>query len=136
MTEDRSRSVALVLPPVQSFSMPYSAPAVLAAWLKQRYSARTLVVDAGQSWLTYELAGSDVSEPIERLRRPESYRDMWTVRRTHAAAAATLREICTPWLPERVELSGRYTPPVLPSTWDAVGELLDLTRPSIFDLYY
>ena len=136
MTSDRQHAVALILPPVQSFFMPYSAPAVLAAWLQQRCAAQTLVIDAGMEWLMQELEASDVGDCIERLRRPETYRDMWTVREAHAVAASALENMCASWLPERVELSGRYFPPVPLENWEVVGELLDLDRPSLFDHYY
>ena len=136
MTGDRHHRVALILPPVQSFFMPYSAPAVLAAWLQERCGARTLVIDAGMEWLVQELETADVGDCIESLRRPETYRDMWTVRRTHALAASALEKVCAPWLPERVELSGRYFPAAPLENWEVVRELLDLDRPSLFDHYY
>lgn len=129
-----TRAVALVLPPVQSFTMPYSAPAVLAAWLQERFAARTLVVDAGVEWLTRAVAGTEATEVLEDLRAPQTYRDMWSVRDAHLAAQRMLDELCAPYAPERVELSGRYSTGPTP-TWEAVRAHLDLRRPSVFDDY-
>jgi len=132
--------VALVLPPVQSFFMPYSAPAMLSAAIKERYGVHTLVVDAGIDWLWSELASrgsdGDGAAALAALQQAETYNDIFALRGAFAAADRALNEICQPWAPERVHLSGRYDPPGDYPSWAAVTQSLDKTKQSIFDRYF
>jgi radical SAM superfamily enzyme YgiQ (UPF0313 family) len=130
-------SIALILPPVQSFFMPYSAPAVLAARLKEQHGARTLVVDCGIDWLMSEMQKSpDASNAFAALRLPASYRDLTTISRAYFDAEQALETICAPWLPEQVELSGRYHPPMSFQTWETLRDAANSAQPTIFDRYY
>lgn len=130
-------SIAFLLPPVQSFFMPYSAPAVLAAWAQDRHRARTLVVDSGLDWLVGEIRRSPVAgAALEALRLPGSYRDLAAISRAYRDAREALEELCAPWSPERVEISGRYHPPTSFATWAELREAVQPSRPSMFDDYY
>ena len=91
------RAVALILPPTQSFTMPYSAPFVLAAWLQELYRASTIVIDAGIEWLLSETSaqgpdGMHSRRVLAQLRQPETYRDTAELRRAfHSTQARTRR---------------------------------------------
>jgi hypothetical protein len=133
--------VALVLPPTQSFFMPYSAPAALAAWLQREYDARTLVVDSGIDWLAYEIArltpkDSEDMKTFAKLQVNETYRNIFSLKNVFDGAQKALQTICSSWLPERVDLSGKYYQSVDFKTWDAVESALDLSVSHIFDQYF
>jgi radical SAM superfamily enzyme YgiQ (UPF0313 family) len=132
--------VALVLPPTQSFFMPYSAPAVLSAALQERRRIEIVTIDAGIDWLFDESQRRDAGGgfgALDGLRRPESYGDAFALHREYCAAERVFASICAPWLPERVNLDGRYYPPRVFQTWDdAAAAAADLTLPRLFDRYY
>ena len=131
--------VALVLPPVQSFLMPYAAPAVLASSLKERYAAETLVVDCGIEWLWSEVAAQGdmaASEMLSKLQHSETYSDALSLRSAFLQAEQILQNICQPWAPELVHLSGRYEPPAHYTNWEEVDRSLSLTRHRLFDRYF
>ncbi|TAJ69799.1 MAG: radical SAM protein [Phenylobacterium sp.] len=129
--------VALVLPPVQSFNMPYSAPAALASLLQERFGAQTLVVDAGVEWLASALRDADpaIAADLGRLRDPSAYRDAFALREAHAHAEAALQALTARWAPETVQLSGEYVPPDRFENWDEVRRSLERPTERMFDGY-
>jgi anaerobic magnesium-protoporphyrin IX monomethyl ester cyclase len=130
--------VALVLPPVQSFFMPYSAPAMLAAVLEKKFGVRTLVVDAGIDWLwsTVEDGQASLRGDVAALQQPGVYRDAFALREAFLRIEGALSQICAAWAPESVDSSGRYVPPGQFTTWEAVDESLKQPRARLFDQYF
>lgn len=130
--------VALILPPVQSLYMPYAAPAMLAALLQERFGARTLVIDAGIEWLSSELdtSQSSAADALAALRRPQTYRDAFALQEAYLNAEQALRQICAPWRPEEVKLSGEYVPPGHYAAWAEIDKSLNESTPRLFDRYF
>jgi anaerobic magnesium-protoporphyrin IX monomethyl ester cyclase len=129
-------AVALILPPTQSFFMPYSSVAALAAWLQQDMRARTLVIDAGLDWLSWAAAGSGRQEVLDALKREPAYRDAESLRHAYEAATGAVRDLCAPWMPEHVDLAGQYHPGRTFDSWPEVFEAAH--RPigtGLFDAY-
>lgn len=140
MTYATNLRVVLILPPTQSFFMPYVAPFLLATWLKENYGAEILVIDAGIDWLLTEAArfGQDSKESraFAALRDPQAYSNIFTLHEAVEDARQALTRICSPWFPERVELSGRYFPPSDYADWSILENALDLAKPGLFDRYF
>ena len=133
--------VALVLPPTQSLFLPYSAPAVLAAWLQRRCGATTLVIDSGVEWLDDQLRRAqpvrpDIYDAVTALRDRNAYRDAIALRAAYLRAEAALQSWCERWRPERVTINGEYTPPDNCREWTGIAHALCAEGPYIFDEYF
>lgn len=139
MTSGPAWSIAFLLPPTQSFFMAYSAPAVLASRAEARLNARTLVADTGIHWLNWSLSRpecpSTTRKAITKLRDPESYTDMAALRRTYDAAEDAIAAMCSPFSPERVDLSGVYYPRSQYQDWQAAFAASQSEKPHLFDEY-
>src|SRR5712664_1800327 len=96
MTASSYLRVALVLPPVQSFFMPYSAPAMLAAVLKEKFDAQTLVIDAGIDWLWSEVeqGHASIGDDLAALQQTVVYRDVFALREAFYKIDRALSQIC------------------------------------------
>jgi radical SAM superfamily enzyme YgiQ (UPF0313 family) len=130
--------VALILPPVQSFFMPYSAPATLASVLKETFDAHTLVIDAGIDWLWSEVEDryASICEDLAALQQTEAYRDVFALREAFFKLEGVLSQLCAPWAPELVHSSGEYVPPGRYMSWEEVDRSLDRSVPRLFDRYF
>jgi radical SAM superfamily enzyme YgiQ (UPF0313 family) len=139
-TLETNLRVALMLPPIQSFHIPYSAPSIIASWIQKKYKAKTLVIDCGIEWLWSEIRNNFAEnsknfKSIKDLQRIETYRNLKTLRHVYEHAEETLKIICEAWSPERVKIDGKYIAPKKYSDWNDVAEALEKNLAGLFDRY-
>jgi hypothetical protein len=130
--------VALLLPPTQSFFMPYAAPAVLAAWLGDRHSAVVVIKDCGIEWLDSQMERSGTTAArLQELRSPHAYQNVAILHEAYVSASAALSAITSKFHPETVGLDGQHSPGQTLATWPAVQSAADSPdRASFFDEYF
>ena len=138
----RRPRIALMTPPTQSFFMPYSAPSLLASFAQRYCRADTRVIDGGLEWLLAEAAHREPSMlegtgVITRLRERAGYKDVLALRTLFADAESAMLQLCEPFSPERVDIIGRYHPPVDFHTWADAGRYAqDFEHEELFDRYF
>jgi len=133
-------NTALILPPSQSFFVPYSAPAVLAEWLRKEFMMETLSVDAGIEWLWYELKKMDNNNLLGKqvftdLCNGTAYSNIWNLKKSFDDAQGVLSTICDEYEGESIDIVGVYKNIRNHNNWFSVYTDATQIKEKLFDGY-